>query len=92
MRPVLRLRRPTGLAGLALLVLGASQLIGCRLLGDDQGLFVDPRDDYLAAKTGKPLVVPDGLAGVGVTDPWPIPDIVDQPVENVYPEIGRAHV
>ena len=84
---VLRPRRPTGLAGLAaVLLLGASQLIGCRLLGDDQGLFVDPRDDYLAAKTGKPLVVPDGLAGVGITDPWPIPDIVDQPVENLYPD------
>ena len=54
-------------------------------MSDDRGLFVDPRDDYLEAKPGKPLVVPEGLASVGIVDAWPIPEIVEQPVVKVYP-------
>ena len=77
-----RRRTALALAALPLLALGLS---ACRLLADDRGLFVDPRDDYLEAKPGKPLVVPEGLASVGIVDAWPIPAIVEQPVVKVYP-------
>lgn len=72
-------------AGLAAMLVGAGALAGCRLLADDRGLFVDPRDDYLQAKPGKPLAVPGGLEGASIVDAWPIPDIVEQPVVKVYP-------
>ena len=70
---------------LVAMLMGAGALSGCRLLADDRGLFVDPRDDYLQAKPGKPLEIPGGLAGAGIVDAWPIPDIVEQPVVKVYP-------
>ena len=77
--------RVAAAAGLAAMLVGAGTLAGCRLLADDRGLFVDPRDDYLQAKPGKPLEVPGGLEGASIVDAWPIPDIVEQPVVKVYP-------
>ena len=68
------------------MLIGAGALAGCRLLADDRGLFVDPRDDYLQAKPGKPLAVPGGLEGTSIVDAWPIPEIVEQPVVKVYPK------
>ena len=60
-------------------------LAGCRLTRDDKGLLVDPRDDYLDAESGEPLVVPDDLMGTAINDTWPIPEIIEQPIVKVYP-------
>ena len=66
------------LAGLVLLG-------GCRLTRDDKGLFVDPRDDYLEATTGAPLVVPEGMEALRIQDALPIPEVVEQPITKVFP-------
>ena len=52
---------------------------------DDKGLFVDPRDDYLNAQVGTPLVVPDGMADANIKDALPIPEIVEQPITKLFP-------
>ena len=58
---------------------------GCGFFRDDDGLFADPRDDYVDATVGRPLRVPDGMeASVG--DTWPIPEVVEQPTAKTYVE------
>ena len=52
---------------------------------DDEGLFVDPRDDYLEARTAAPLVVPNDLLDAKITDAMPIPEIAEQPITKVFP-------
>lgn len=56
---------------------------GCRLMSDDAGVFVDPRDDYITASVGPPLSVPEGMES-SVGDTWPIPEIVEQPTAKTY--------
>ena len=75
--------RPT--AALLVGALIAALVGGCRLTRDDEGLFVDPRDDYLDAQVAPPLVVPEGLLGTKIDDALPIPAIVDQPIAKVFP-------
>ena len=56
---------------------------GCGLLKGDEGLFADPRDEYVNATEGRPLKVPEGMqASVG--DTWPIPEVVEQPTAKTY--------
>ncbi len=69
----------------AVAVAAALLVGGCRLTRDDKGLFVDPRDDYLDAKTGTPLVVPEGMADLSIKDALPIPEVVEQPITKVFP-------
>lgn len=69
----------------ACLVVALALTAGCRLMRDDKGLFVDPRDDYLEAKPGAPLVVPDGLTGLNIKDALPIPEVAEQPVTKMFP-------
>ena len=65
------------------LIAGMLASTGCRIFRDDAGFFVDPRDDYVEATVGEPLVVPEGMeASVG--DTWPIPDILEQPTAKTY--------
>ena len=67
----------------AVLIGGMLASTGCRVFRDDAGFFVDPRDDYIEAAVGEPLVVPEGMeASVG--DTWPIPDILEQPTAKTY--------
>lgn len=61
-------------------------LTGCGWFGDDEGLFVNPRDDYLDAKAGGKLKVPEGLDREAVADPFPIPETPEQTNANYYPE------
>ena len=70
---------------LALGLAGALLVGGCRLTRDDKGLFVDPRDDYLDAKTSPPLVVPEDMVDFHIQDALPIPDVVEQPITKVFP-------
>lgn len=61
-------------------------LCGCGWLSDDKGIFVDRRDDYLDAKPGPQLVVPDDLEKERLQDPFPIPPVPSQPNEAFYPD------
>ena len=60
-------------------------LDGCRYLADDEGIFVNRRDDYLAAKVGAQLDVPPELTDVRIVDSWPIPDVPDAATAKNYP-------
>ena len=71
---------------LALAAVGAVALCGCRLLQDDKGLFVNPRDDYLDAAPGPPLELPEDMSDLTIRDALPIPEIVEQPVVKVFPD------
>jgi len=61
-------------------------LTGCGWFGDDEGIFVNPRDDYLNAKPGAELQVPEGLDQKAVADPFPIPPTPEQTNASYYPE------
>ena len=58
---------------------------GCRYLADDEGIFVNPRDDYLQAKVGTELDVPPELTDERIVDSWPIPDVPDAAAAKNYP-------
>ena len=64
----------------------SSGLAGCGWFGDDEGVFVNPRDDYLDAKPGAKLQVPEGLDQEAVADPFPIPPTPEQTNANYYPD------
>lgn len=77
--------------GQARIVLAATLVVlvssGCRYMRDDKGLFVDARDDYVAAAPSKPLVVPDDLSGVRIEDSYPIPTLANPNVAaKLYPK------
>ncbi|MDE0658150.1 MAG: outer membrane protein assembly factor BamC [Gammaproteobacteria bacterium] len=76
-------RGPTTAKTAAALLLTMLASTGCRLLSDDAGVFVDPRDDYVTATVGPPLAVPEGMES-SVGDTWPIPEVVDQPTAKTY--------
>lgn len=59
---------------------------GCRYMGDDEGLFVDARDDYLDARAAAPLRVPQDLSAAHVADSWPIPDVQGPVAAQVFPK------
>ncbi|MEZ5596477.1 MAG: outer membrane protein assembly factor BamC [Pseudomonadales bacterium] len=61
-------------------------LAGCSWLNDDEGVFVDRRDDYLTAAQKPPLVVPDGLTADALTDPFPIPPTPEQVNAEFFPK------
>lgn len=69
------------------LVFGALLLTldGCRYLADDEGIFVNRRDDYLTAEVGRTLEVPPDLTGARIVDSWPIPDAQGSGAEKNYP-------
>lgn len=64
----------------------SSGLTGCGWFGDDDGVFVNPRDDYLEAKPGAKLQVPEGLDKEALADPFPIPETPEQTNANYYPD------
>lgn len=59
---------------------------GCRYLGDDKGLFVDPRDDYLDARIARPLDVPPELTDARIADALPIPQTQAPAAAKVFPK------
>jgi len=59
---------------------------GCRVFRDDEGIFVDPRDDYLDAQAGAPLIVPEDMEGTRIADTWPIPEVPAQPAAKTFPK------
>lgn len=60
-------------------------LDGCRYLADDEGIFVNRRDDYLKAEVGGQLQVPPELTNARVVDTWPIPDVPGGVASKNYP-------
>lgn len=69
--------------GVAALLLA---LDGCRYLADDEGIFVNRRDDYLQAEVGTRLAVPSDLTNARIVDSWPIPDVQGGVASRNYPD------
>ena len=61
-------------------------LSGCAWLSDDRGLIVDRSDDYLDAKSHRPLVVPPDLGMIAIEGGVEVPDIEAQEASRYYPE------
>ncbi len=59
-------------------------LTGCSWLSDDKGIFVDRSNDYIDAREGPELLIPNDLGG-RLEDPFPIPQIPTQPNSSFYP-------
>ena len=55
-------------------------------MNDGEGLFIDPRDDYLDAKQDGDLAYPSDLPDLGETDPFPIPPTPESQNPRYYPE------
>ena len=53
--------------------------------GDD-GIFLNPKDDYLASVQQNELVIPEDLRDLQNTDPFPIPPTPEPPNPSYYPE------
>ena len=72
------------LAGAAL----ACVLSGCAWLNDDRGLVRNTSDDYLDAREGVPLIIPEDMGDSPVRDTYDIPRIAAKPLARHFP--GRA--
>lgn len=59
-------------------------LAGCGWFSDDKGFFVNRSDDYINARQGSELVIPEDL-DQAVEDPFPIPLIPEQHNARFYP-------
>ena len=62
-------------------------LAGCGWFADDEGFFVNRGDDYIDARQGPELVVPEDLDPIPA-DPFPIPSLPAQRNAKFYP--GRT--
>ncbi len=60
-------------------------LPACGWMSDDRGIFVERRDDYLEAKEGPEVVIPDDLSAETLGDPFPIPPIPAQSDAEYFP-------
>lgn len=65
--------------------IGLTLMVGCGWFSDDRGIFVDRRDDYLDAKEGAEVVVPEDLSGASLGDPFPIPETPPQSDAEFFP-------
>ena len=72
-------------ASLALVALSLVST-SCRYLRDDEGIFVDPRDDYLEAQVGEPLTIPPDMTNARIVDSWPIPEVRAGDAAKNFPE------
>ena len=68
----------------AAVLLCAWLVAGCGWFSDDRGFFVNRSDDYIDARQGPGLVIPDDLDRA-VEDPFPIPAIPEQQNARFYP-------
>ena len=62
----------------------AGLLAGCGWFSDDKGFFVNRSDDYIDARQGAELVIPEDLDQT-IQDPFPIPPIPEQQNARFYP-------
>jgi outer membrane protein assembly factor BamC len=68
-----------------LLILLSLSLVGCGWLrGGEDGLFLNPKDDYLDSVQHNELVVPEDLRKLDNTDPFPIPETPEPPNPSFY--------
>ena len=59
---------------------------GCSWFGREEGVIIDPDDDYLEATQVPSLSVPDDVAGIQNSDFIPIPAVPEQVNPRFYPE------
>ncbi len=67
------------------LILLLTVLAGCSWLNDDEGWFVDRRDDYLDAEQLPPLAVPEDMRSENLSDPFPIPEVAERSNPQYFP-------
>ena len=72
------------LRGFALIGLCTGLATGCGWFSDDKGFFVNRSDDYIDARQGPGLVIPEDL-DQAIEDPFPIPAIPEQQNARFYP-------
>ena len=70
-------------AGTAAVLLSAA-LAGCGWFSDDKGFFVNRTDDYIDARQGPTLIIPEDLGG-SLEDPFPIPPVPAQDNARFFP-------
>ena len=75
--------RAIGARGFVLAFLSASLFAGCGWFSDDEGFFVNRSDDYIDAREGAELVIPEDLDQAN-EDPFPIPVIPEQQNARFY--------
>ena len=68
---------------MALTFLSVSMVAGCGWFSDDKGFFVNRSDDYIDAREGPALVIPEDL-DQSIEDPFPIPVIPEQQNARFY--------
>ncbi len=77
-------RAPLRAARFGAFALSAWLVAGCGWFSDDKGFFVNRSDDYIDARQGRGLVVPEDLDQT-IEDPFPIPVIPEQQNARFYP-------
>jgi len=70
----------------AVVILVVISLTSCGWMNDGEGLIINPDDDYLDARQDSVLVVPDDLANLEDTDPFPIPHTPASGNPRFYPK------
>ncbi len=75
-------KAPAARCGALLLIVWL--IAGCGWFSDDKGFFVDRSDDYIDARQGPGLVIPEDLDET-LEDPFPIPVIPEQQNARFYP-------
>ncbi|MBM4206334.1 MAG: outer membrane protein assembly factor BamC [Gammaproteobacteria bacterium] len=70
----------------SLLLFVCLSLGACGWLNDDEGMFVDRKDDYLEAEQLPPLEVPADMKAEEIADPFPIPPSPKQANARYFPE------
>ncbi len=71
------------MSGCCVFLLCTSLVTGCGWFSDDKGFFVNPTDDYIDARQGPGLVIPEDLDQT-IEDPFPIPVIPEQQNARFY--------
>ena len=61
-------------------------LTSCGWFGREEGVLINPDDDYLDAGQAKSLLVPKGMSAVQNVDLMPIPDVPSQVNPRFYPD------
>ena len=69
-----------------LIIIMVLPAIGCSWFGREDGVIIDPDDDYLEAVQAPSLAVPEDIAGLQNSDFIPIPGVPEQVNPRFYPD------
>ena len=69
-----------------LIIIMVLPILGCSWFGREEGVIIDPDDDYLEAVQSRSLSVPEDIARLQNSDFIPIPEIPEQVNPRFYPD------